>query len=94
MVDNPDVATDVQTILKLRVPVIVRIGARRSAMEDVLNFAPGSILELNKASDEELDLMVNNKPIGRGSAVKVGENFGVRISRIGSARERLEAMAE
>jgi len=87
-------ATDLRTILDLTVPVIVRIGERRVPVEDVLALAPGSILELPKHADEPLDLLINNKPIGVGAAVKVGENFGIRINRIGSTRDRIEAMGE
>lgn len=86
-------ATDLDTILKLDVPLIVTIGSRRVDVEEVLALGPGSILELNKSSDEELDVLINNKPVGTGSAVKVGENFGVRITHIGSPAERVEALA-
>jgi flagellar motor switch protein FliN/FliY len=85
--------TDVQTILKLSVPVIVQIGDRQMCVDDVLALGPGAILELTKNAEEELDLLVNNKPIGRGVAVKVGENFGIRITGIGSQKQRIEALA-
>ncbi|HEX7011023.1 MAG TPA: FliM/FliN family flagellar motor switch protein [Phycisphaeraceae bacterium] len=83
---------DVSTILKLRVPLIVQIGRRRMKLEDVLALGPGAIVELNKHADEELDLLVSNKPVGKGTAVKVGENFGIRITHIGTARQRIDAM--
>lgn len=83
---------DIQTILKLTVPVIVQIGERQLPLDDVLALGPGAILELNKSSEEDLELLVNNKKIGRGVVVKVGENWGIRINRIGSPRERVEAM--
>ena len=83
---------DLSTILKLKVPVIVQIGQRTMAVEDVLALGPGAILELDKSADDDLDLLVNNKAVGTGAAVKLGENFGVRITDIGSARERIEAM--
>lgn len=85
-------ATDLQAILRLTVPVIVQIGERKLPMDDVLALGPGAILELNKYSDDELDLLVNNKRIGTGQAVKVGENFGIRITHIGTQRQRVQAM--
>lgn len=84
--------TDLETILKLSVPVIVQVGERHITLDDVLALAPGAILEMNKSSESELELLVNNKSIGTGTAVKVGENFGVRISSIDSPRELVEAM--
>lgn len=62
------------------------------AMSEVLSLVPGAIIELPKSSDEELDLLVNNKQIGVGTAVKVVENFGIRISFIGDLKQRIEAM--
>jgi len=84
--------TELQTILKLSVPLIVQIGQRTMRMSEVVSLGPGAILELSKSVDEDLDLLVNNKPVARGSAVKVGENFGVRISAVGSAQDRVNAM--
>ncbi len=82
----------VSSILRLEVPVIVQIGRRLMAVEDVLALAPGAMIELPKGADEDLEILVNNKPIGAGRAVKVGENFGVRVCYIGGLRHRLAAM--
>ncbi|MCC6582051.1 MAG: FliM/FliN family flagellar motor switch protein [Phycisphaeraceae bacterium] len=85
-------STDLHTILRLSVPLIVRIGQRTMHMSEVVSLGPGAILELSKSVDEDLDLLVNNKPVARGSAVKVGENFGVRINAVGTAQDRVNAM--
>ncbi|MFW6335854.1 MAG: FliM/FliN family flagellar motor switch protein [Phycisphaeraceae bacterium] len=87
-------ADRIETILALDVPLIVEIGRRRMSVDDVVALGPGAILELNKDAEDELDVLVNNKYVGKGNAVKVGENFGVRISSIGTAQERIEAMGE
>lgn len=81
-----------RTILQLNVPVIVQVGRQRMSLEDVLALQPGTILELEKDAEDELSLLINNKAIGSGHAVKVGENFGLRINRIGSTRQRIEAL--
>ena len=83
---------EIGRILNLEIPVIVRLGERQMSFREVLDLVPGAIIELPKGSDEELDLMVNNKQVGFGTAVKVGENFGLRITYIGDVRERIEAM--
>lgn len=82
----------IERIKKIEVPVLVRLGSRQMPLRDVIALIPGSIIELPKQSDEELDLVVANKTIGSGEAVKVGENFGLRIGYIGDLRERLEAL--
>lgn len=63
------------------------------ALNDVLSLAPGSIIELPQNAETPLDLMVSNVEIGEGAAVKIGENFGVRISKIGPPEERVQAIA-
>ena len=85
-------ATDVETLLKLKVPLIVTVGARRVSVETVLGLGPGSIVELNKPADEDLEVLINNKQVGTGEAVKVYENFGVRITNIQSTDQIVEAM--
>ena len=84
--------TDVQTILRLAVPVIVEIGRRSMSLENVLALGPGAIIELPKPADDMLELLVNNKPVAQGTAVKVGENFGIRVESVGTARQRIEAL--
>jgi len=83
---------DVHAILKLEVPVIVRLGHRKMKLSEVLNLQPGSMLDLPKLADDTLDLMVNNKLIGQGNAVKVGENFGLKVAAVGDAAERIRAL--
>lgn len=84
--------TDVKAIMKLRVPVIVRLGSRKMSLREVMNFSPGSLIELPREVGQPLDLMVNNKIIGDGEAVKVGENFGLRVKQVGDAAVRVRAL--
>jgi flagellar motor switch protein FliN/FliY len=93
----PTSPRSVQTLeqtLGLEVPVVVRLGERQMLVSEVVGWLPGSIIELAKNSDSELDLLINNKPIGCGSAVKVGENFGLRINFVGDLRTKILAMGE
>ncbi len=86
-------ATELSTLLKLRVPVIVQIGRRAMTLDNVLALGPGALIELDKPADDPLDLLVNNKPIATGSAVKVGENFGIRVHEVTPPRTRVQALA-
>ncbi|MCL4210380.1 MAG: FliM/FliN family flagellar motor switch protein [Phycisphaeraceae bacterium] len=85
-------SSKLNAILRLEVPVIVRIAERSMGLSDVLNLVPGSIIEMNKSVEEDLDLLVNNKVIGRGVAVKVGENFGLKVTRLGTQQQRVDAL--
>lgn len=84
--------SDVRAILALEVPIIVQLGERNMRVADVCTWTPGSIIEIPKRADEELSLRVNNKTVGTGFAVKVGENFGIRITYIGDIKSRIAAL--
>ncbi len=73
--------------------MIVQIALRMMTVKEVTSLAPGAIIELPKPADDELELLVNNKPIGAGTAVKVGENYGLRVTYVGDLQERIAAMA-
>ncbi|MCA9287025.1 MAG: FliM/FliN family flagellar motor switch protein, partial [Phycisphaerales bacterium] len=73
-------------LLSLEVPVIVRVGTRKMALRDIMGLVPGSIIEIDKPADEELDLLINNRHLGFGVAVKVGENFGIKLAFVGDLK--------
>ncbi len=79
-------------ILRLEVPVIVKLAERRLALAEVLRLGLGAIIEFSKSSDEPLQLLINNKPIGVGETVKIGENFGLRITQIGDVRQIIKSL--
>lgn len=82
-----------QRILRLHVPVIVKLAERRLTLSEVTRLGIGAIIEFAKSNNEPLDLMINNKSIGTGEAVKVGENFGLRITQIGDMRHLVHSLA-
>ncbi len=81
-------------ILTLEVPVIVQIAERTMPVEEVLSIVPGAIIELPKSADDDLEILVNNKAIGTGAAVKIGENYGIRVTYIGDLSQRIIALGE
>ena len=83
---------DINRILRVNVPVIVKLAERKINLKEVLQLGNGSIIEFFKSSGNELDLLVNNKIIATGVAVKVGENFGLRLNHVGEVRDRLIAI--
>jgi flagellar motor switch protein FliN len=84
---------NLQQIKQLEVPVIVRLGERTMTLAEILALVPGAIIELPRSAEAELELLVNNKVVGCGSAVKVGENFGIRVSYIGDLSKRVQTKA-
>ena len=84
---------DLQRILRLQVPVIVKLAERRLMLSEVMRLGTGAIIEFFKSSEEPLELLINNKPIAVGETVKVGENFGLRITQVGDVRAVIAAMS-
>ncbi len=83
---------ELRRILRMRVPVLVNLAERDVSLHSVLRWTPGSIIEFDKPADSDLRLVIANKPIGSGHAVKVGENFGLRVTMIGDVTDRILAM--
>ena len=67
----------------MKVPVIVVLAERDFSTGSVLKLTAGSIIEFDIASDSELTLMIANKYVATGRAVKIGENFGLRLLQCG-----------
>ena len=83
---------ELQRILQLHVPVIVKLAERKLMLSEVMRLGVGAIIEFFKSSNEPLELMINNKTIAIGEAVKVGENFGLRIKQVGDVRQLIESL--
>jgi len=94
LTDTRGVPTDFKTILKLTVPMSVQLGHRKMPLNEVLALAPGALVELPQRADDALVLHAANRPIGTGSAVKVGERFGLRVAKISPPRVRAQALFE
>lgn len=88
----PGPARELDRILRIEVPVIVKLAECEMPTSRVLALSPGSIIEFDKPAEAPLDLLVNNKKIGAGQAVKVGENFGLRVLSIGTLKEKIAAL--
>jgi flagellar motor switch protein FliN len=85
-------AGELQRILRLQVPVIVKLAERKLMLSEVMRLGVGAIIEFIKSSEEPLELLINNKPIGTGETVKIGENFGLRIKQIGDVKQVIGAL--
>lgn len=67
--------------------VTVEFGRSKTTVRDLLKFAKGSVIELEKMSGEPLDVRLNGKLVARGEAVIVNDRFGVRVTEIVSPED-------
>lgn len=80
-------------LLDIELPVMVRMGQTEMSLGDLLKLTPGSILELNRAADAPVELLVNGKQIAKGEVVVVDGNFAFRITEIESTDTRIRSLA-
>ncbi|SEP91816.1 MULTISPECIES: flagellar motor switch phosphatase FliY [Butyrivibrio] len=62
--------------------VTVELGRTHKPISDILDFAPGTIIELDKVAGEPVDVLVNGKYVAKGEVVVIDESFGVRVTEI------------
>ncbi|MDC7278208.1 MULTISPECIES: flagellar motor switch phosphatase FliY [Pseudobutyrivibrio] len=73
---------NIDLILDVPLDVTVELGRTNKTIQDILDFAPGTIIELNKIAGEPIDVLVNGKYVAKGEVVVIEESFGVRITEI------------
>ena len=81
--ENMDVLMDVP------LEVSVELGRTHKKIKEILEFGPGSVIELNKLVGEPVDVLVNGKYIAKGEVVVIDENFGIRITDIINTENRI-----
>lgn len=80
-------------IMDIELVATARLGKVEVPLSDVLNFGPGSIIEVGQSIDDPVELLVNDRLIARGEVVVVDEKFGLRITEIVSPQERIESLS-
>ena len=69
-------------IMDVPLEVTVELGRTRKNISDILDFAPGTIIELDKIAGEPIDVLVNGKFVAKGEVVVIEESFGIRVTEI------------
>ncbi len=69
-------------IMDVPLEVTVELGRTKKSIAEILDFAPGTIIELNKIAGEPIDVLVNGKFVAKGEVVVIEESFGIRVTEI------------
>ena len=75
-------AENIGLIKDVPLEVTVELGRTQKRISDILDFAPGTIIELDKIAGEPVDVLVNGKLVAKGEVVVIEESFGVRVTDI------------
>ncbi|MBR1893611.1 MAG: flagellar motor switch protein FliN, partial [Lachnospiraceae bacterium] len=73
---------NIDLIKDVPLEVTVELGRTRKTITEILDFAPGTIIELEKIAGEPIDVLVNGKYVAKGEVVVIEESFGIRVTEI------------
>lgn len=87
-----DEVSGLQILMDIPLEISVELGRVKMPVKDVVDLGSGSIVEIDKAAGEPVDVLVNGRLVARGEVVVIEDNFGVRITEILSPAERLQRL--
>jgi flagellar motor switch protein FliN/FliY len=88
--DSMDGEVSINMLLDLSLPVSVELGRTNMLVQEILRLGRGSVIQLERLAGEPIDIYVGNRRFAEGEVVVLGEQFGVRITRIISQISGLE----
>jgi flagellar motor switch protein FliN/FliY len=84
--------TSLDVILDIPVTLSMEIGRSKISIQNLLQLARGSVVELDRMAGEPLDVLVNGTLVAHGEVVVVNDKFGVRLSDVVSPAERVDTL--
>ena len=73
---------NIDLIMDVPLEVTVELGRTSKSIKEILDFTPGTIIELNRIAGEPIDVLVNGKFVAKGEVVVIEESYGIRITEI------------
>jgi flagellar motor switch protein FliN/FliY len=83
---------NLEAILDVPVTLSMEVGRTRIPIRNLLQLNQGSVVELDRAAGEPFDVVVNGTLVAHGEVVVVNEKFGIRITDVVSAAERIKKL--
>jgi len=83
---------NLDVVLDIDLPITVRFGETHMTLESLAKLGPGSMIDLDRAPDDPVDLLVNGHLVARGQVVVVSGCYGVRINEVVSPADRLRSL--
>lgn len=84
---------NLEMLKNVQIDISVELGRKEVPLGDILHMVRGSVIELEKLAGEPVDVYANGHLIATGEVVVVDEHFGVRVTQLVSAKERLESIS-
>lgn len=90
---HPTVPANLDVILDIDLPLSVRFGRTDMTLEALTRLGPGSVIDLGRSPDDPVEVLVNGRLIARAEVVVVSGNYGVRITEVVSAVDRVRTLS-
>jgi len=79
-------------LLDIEMNVTLRFGRRVMLIKDILELASGSVIEMDRTVTEPVDLVIDNRVIAHGEVIIVNGNYGLRVTDVASAQQKIEML--
>ena len=91
---SPAMDRKLDMLLDLNVTLSIELGRRTMPIKDVLELQRGSVVEFDKLAGEPVDILINNKKIAEGEVVVIEKHFGIRVTSLVGAAERMKQVGK
>jgi len=81
-------------LLDLQLPVSIELGRTNMLIRDILDLQRGSVVEFEKLASEPVDILINGKKMAEGEVVVIEKHFGIRITNLVDAGERVRGLGK
>jgi flagellar motor switch protein FliN/FliY len=89
---KPRKDVDLDMVMDIPVTISMEIGRTRISIRNLLQLSQGSVVELDRLAGEPMDVLVNDTLIAHGEVVVVNDKFGIRLTDVISAAERIKKL--
>lgn len=89
---KPRKDVDLDMVMDIPVTISMEIGRTRISIRNLLQLSQGSVVELDRLAGEPMDVLVNDTLIAHGEVVVVNDKFGIRLTDVISASERIKKL--
>jgi flagellar motor switch protein FliN len=79
-------------LMDVELDVRLQFGCRQTTLREVLELTTGAVLELDREIQEPVDLLLNGRVVARGEVVVVDGNYGLRVTEVASAQQRVDSL--
>jgi flagellar motor switch protein FliN/FliY len=79
-----------EVLQNISVTLSIEVGRAQIKIKDWMRLTKGSVVELDRVAGEPLDLLINNTVVAQGEVVLVNERYGIRLTRVVPASERMK----